>query len=115
MPKLTRDDLWEALWNRRTYVTTGARILLDFTVNGRTMGSTLPECEKAEIYGFVAAAGELAGIDIVRDGEVCKSFDGNGKRLMRVNFTDSPSGGYYYLRARQADGHMAYSSPVWIT
>ena len=37
-PALTRDAIFNALHQRRTYGTTGARILLEFRVNGEPMG-----------------------------------------------------------------------------
>lgn len=39
---LTRDAVFTALKARRCYATTGARMLLDFTINGRFMGALLP-------------------------------------------------------------------------
>jgi len=36
---LTREGIWEALRARRTYATTGERILLSVTVDGQPMGS----------------------------------------------------------------------------
>ena len=41
-PELTREAIFDALYARRTYETTGARILLDFTVDGAPMGSETP-------------------------------------------------------------------------
>ena len=40
-PELTREAVFDALYGRRTYGTTGARILLDFTVDGAPMGSEI--------------------------------------------------------------------------
>jgi hypothetical protein len=114
MPTLTREDLWHALWDRRTYTTTGPRILLDFQVNGHPMGSEIPACGAVEITGFVAAAGPLAGVDIIRDGAVCYTGEGDGGRVARIRCTDTRPGEFYYLRARQKDDHHAYSSPVWV-
>ena len=38
-PKLTRAAIWQALYDRRCYATTGDRILLDFTSDDKPMGS----------------------------------------------------------------------------
>jgi hypothetical protein len=38
---LTRESVFASLYNRRVYATTGARILLDFVINGHPMGSEL--------------------------------------------------------------------------
>ncbi|MGH8777238.1 MAG: DUF3604 domain-containing protein, partial [Jiangellaceae bacterium] len=39
-PELAREAIYGALTGRRTYATTDARILLDFTLNGAPMGAT---------------------------------------------------------------------------
>ncbi len=36
--ELTREGLWEALWSRRCYATTGERVILDVDVDGHAMG-----------------------------------------------------------------------------
>ena len=38
---LTRANVFEAIKNRRTYATTGVKILLDFSINGNVMGSEI--------------------------------------------------------------------------
>jgi hypothetical protein len=41
-PSLTRDGIWEAVKNRRTYALTGDKIDLEFSINGAIMGSIIP-------------------------------------------------------------------------
>jgi hypothetical protein len=41
MPRLTRADLWQALAARRTYATTGERILLSFEADGARFGDNV--------------------------------------------------------------------------
>jgi hypothetical protein len=52
---LTREGLWEALWARRCYGTTGERIILCVHVDGHPMGSELevqaPPLVEAEVLG----------------------------------------------------------------
>ncbi|MFQ6052786.1 MAG: DUF3604 domain-containing protein, partial [Candidatus Bathyarchaeia archaeon] len=40
-PELTREALWEALWSRRCYATTGERMILWVEVDGHVMGEEL--------------------------------------------------------------------------
>lgn len=52
---LTKEALWEAFWSRRTYGTTGERIIVDFKVDGHMMGKEY-EAEAApaisvKVYG----------------------------------------------------------------
>jgi hypothetical protein len=46
----TRESIWDALLNRRTYAVTGDKIKCMFTVNGAPFGSILENTGKREIY-----------------------------------------------------------------
>src|ERR1019366_1358965 len=48
-PGLTREAIFQGLYHRRTYATTGTRIILDFTVNGAPMGSEIRTSEPPKI------------------------------------------------------------------
>ena len=63
---LTRDSLWEAMSSRRCYATTGARMVLDVTVDGHPMGSLIQAGGPIKITGSVhgtAALDEIAIFD----------------------------------------------------
>jgi hypothetical protein len=66
------------------------------------------------------AAGSLvhaAPFDGFADRIVLRRIAGEAHRDVRVDFVDSESphqGDYYYLRVRQIDDAIAWSSPVWI-
>jgi len=111
---LSRGSLFKGLWSRFTYVTTGPRILMDFSVNGSRMGSEIDVCDSAAITGFVAGATELDMVEIVRDNEVLYHIDGDGQRVIEIDYVDNKPGKFYYLRVRQIDGHYGYASPVWV-
>ena len=60
---------------------------------------------------------QVSQIDIIKNQE----FVFNRQKLGRdvsIEFTDSdpePGESYYYVRVQQADGQLAWSSPIWIT
>ena len=116
-PELTREAIWDALWNRRCYGTTGARIVLEFEVDGAPMGSVL-ECERPEPRIDVAVTGTEAVtfVEVLRGRDVIYEHTGNGPSVrFTLTDADAPEGGtYYYVRVIQADGEMAWSSPVWV-
>jgi len=62
-PTLTRGSLWQAMISRRCYATTGARIVLDVTVDGHPMGSRIrvggPPTVTGTVHG-TAALDEIA-------------------------------------------------------
>jgi hypothetical protein len=114
---LTREALFEALHARRTFGTTGAKLDLFMTVAGAPQGS-----EIARIAGEVAIEANVRGtvpgleLTIVRDGEDVRQvhFEGSQARLSWTDGDPRPGSRYYYLRARQSDGHMGWTSPVWL-
>jgi hypothetical protein len=112
---LTRRSLFEALRARRTYALTGARIVLRFRVNGARMGSEIPYCEDRHVAVRVWAPAPVDRVQIMRDGEVLHEA-APGSEICTVEFDDSgvaaPS--FYHCRVRQADGHLATCSPVWV-
>jgi hypothetical protein len=115
MPRLDRPDLIRALRNRRTYATTGARILLDWSVSGLPMGG-VGRAEAAECAATVHAVSPLERIEIVRDGEVAWSLPVEGLDVT-IAWRDPgrlQKERYYYLHVFQQDGQQAWSSPIWV-
>ena len=115
---LTREAIWEALWERRTYGTTGARILLQFEVNDTPMGGEVRIVGPAEIKVEAVGSTPIQSVEIIKDSQVVHRWRGQEEQV-RVEYTDEalPPDGvhYYYVRLTQVDGQMAWSSPVWIT
>lgn len=126
-PELTRGALWDAIRARRCYATTGVKILLDFSVNGYPMGTVLrvPTAKWADLYPMriaCAAIGtaNMASIEVIENNRVIYTHtmwrgpaDQMGFCLPRP-LERTPYWRYYYVRVTQKDGHMAWSSPVWI-
>ena len=112
--QLTRRSLFEALRARRTYALTGARIALQFTVNGARMGSELPAAVRCELVGEVWAPEGIAEIRFLRNGATVYS-EKPGARQARVEWVDdAPEPAFYHCRVTQTDGHLAVCSPVWV-
>jgi hypothetical protein len=129
----TREALFTALYNRSCYATTGERIILGFAIAGIPMGSELSTKIKPglvynrHISGYVAGTCPIKEIEIIRNGKLIHTLYPNETNL-EFTFDDSemitqvalpgssetPDFVYYYLRVLQEDGHMAWSSPIWI-
>ena len=129
----SRDALAEALYNRSCYATTGERIILGIYVAGSPMGTELNTAEKPgfsvnrHISGYVAGTAKLQKVEIIRNGKVIKTFEPDSY-WMEYTYDDlvaidkvaitpadkKPPFIYYYLRVTQEDGHVAWSSPIWI-
>ncbi len=116
---LTREAIWEALTSRRVYGTSGARILLAFTVNGYPMGSVIPDDEMhlpRRVIARVLGTTDLEKVELVKNNVVVESFPCQGV-LGDFTHTDASKphrGNYYYLRVEQTDDHLAWSSPIWL-
>jgi len=115
MPNLDRKSLIRALRNRKTYATTGARILLDFTAAGYAMGS-IGKTEKVICIATVYAVHPLKTVEIIKDGSVVWKHETSELDTKLLWQDPDPTSGesYYYLHVIQQDGQEAWSSPIWI-
>lgn len=133
-PELTRAAIFRAMYDRHTYATTGARMIVLFRVGGHFMGDEVrladrPDlAERREIEGFIAGETRLAQVEIIRNNEVVHSFRPQASETT-LEWTDDepleplaltgcdnsgPRFVFYYLRVLQSDGEMAWGSPVWV-
>jgi len=67
---LTRDAIFDAIRNRRTYAVTGDRIGLDFQVNGRLMGQEIPYTKQRELSVSVTGWDQLDRVEILKNNKV---------------------------------------------
>jgi len=129
--ELTREALWEALWNRRCYATTGKRILLKVNLNGHMMGEEINvegvENKPRKIHVKVVGTDRIKEIDIVRNNldvythtgrDALEEFEWIDKEKLSsitpaVSYEDS-SIVFYYVRVTQVDGEKTWSSPIWL-
>ncbi len=114
--ELTREAVLDALRARRVYATNGPRIVLRLSLAGRRMGSELPPAASAELRGVAIAPAPLARIEVVRSGAVTWAHDCEGRRScsFAAGLSELSRGEYVYVRALQADGGAAWSSPFFV-
>jgi hypothetical protein len=129
----SRASIFEALQARSCYATTGERIIVGLHIAGFTMGSELetktrPGLEyNRHITGYCIGTRPLSEAVLIRNGKVFKSLpikDGivefevdDMEMLSQIALEpkeDRPPFIYYYLRVVQEDGHIAWSSPIWV-
>jgi hypothetical protein len=131
-PALTREVVFDAIAARRTYGTTGSRILLDFVVAGSPMGGEvrLPAEAPIRVAASVVGTGPLRLVEVLRGDLETQQWQVVHRRWFggasapleaQVDFVDEAPVAHalYYLRVRQRDlvhGRvaMAWSSPVWV-
>jgi len=115
-PELNAKSLIDSLKSRNCYATTGARIYVEFAVNDARMGSEITGGDPRRITGRVVGTDAIARVDIVRDNADWLTLTPGDDDVTIDATDDSPlgAGSFYYLRVTQADGEMAWASPVWI-
>jgi hypothetical protein len=119
--ELTREGLLAALRARRCYATTGPRFLLEFTVDGKPMGSELrvPSGHEAEVYGSLGAVSKWMRVEIVGPEGPLAVLTPQGEEADVVELTaktkpvTEPT--WVYLRGFDEFGAMAWSSPVYLS
>lgn len=128
-----RSSLIEALQARSCYATTGERMIVGLHIAGFTMGSELdtkvrPGLEfNRHITGYCIGTSPIVKAELIRNGKAFRKLEiKDGMIEFEVDDMDPlsqialepkedrPPFVYYYLRAEQADGHIAWSSPIWV-
>ena len=114
--KLTKESLWNSFLNRRTYATTGDRIKVIFKMNDYFMGDIVKTKKKPKFKFEVNGTDKIKAVEIIKNGNSIykinpKEKDYIGKFKDKSQLKDH---NYYYLRILQENGHMAWSSPIWI-
>ncbi len=119
--KLDRQSLFDAIYERRCYATSGVPIVLDFRINGAIMGSEIVTSDKPLLTVNVEGTDALRSVEIIRSGHVFGGMQmqpGEGIATIQFEMEDTMlipgEGAYYYLRVLQEDGNMAWSSPIWV-
>ena len=113
--ELTRESIFEALWNRRCYATMNTRIYLEFRVCGARMGQVVEHSGPRPISVTAASEVPIASVEIAGGGEDWRRFEPGGC-VAEIGTEDDEGGGarWYYARVTRSDGLMAWSSPVWV-
>ncbi|WP_165793441.1 DUF3604 domain-containing protein [Hyphococcus luteus] len=126
-----RNSIWDSLHRRAAYATTGTQIYMDFTADGRIMGSEYRANSAPHFRAKIAGTNQLALVELVRlqDGLYSTVFSvAPNAETYFLDFKDESFSdrAMYYLRVTQADEYpnrlyshstadMAWSSPIWIS
>ncbi len=117
MTELTKDNLLEALRERRTFATEDKNFSLSMKANGLWMGSEIantgqvtfaingtdPDAELASVVQIITNEGKVA----LAYTPVTASFSWSPQLVI------TPGVHYFYVKVTQADGDQIVSSPVW--
>ncbi|MBI1353907.1 MAG: hypothetical protein GC160_06140 [Acidobacteria bacterium] len=112
----SREGVLEAIRARRTYGAT-ENILLEFSIGDHFMGEEFRAAATVpEIRVRVRGTAPVAKVSLIRNGQYITQQTPNSAEVSFAYRDMSPDKGenYYYVRVEQADGHLAWSSPIWV-
>ncbi|MFD0959239.1 CehA/McbA family metallohydrolase [Paenibacillus chungangensis] len=117
---LSREGLYEAMRNHRTYVSFDRNLEMAVSANGQMMGAILPaSTNEIELYVRINDPDANDYLDKVvvykNSGEIVKEYRNIASNQFEMEDTfASADGDYFIVRAFQADGEEAISAPIWI-
>ena len=114
---MSRQGIIDAFKKRHSYAATD-NILVDVRSGSHLMGDVFESAQRPTIDIVVHGTGPVAKVHVLRDSKYVYTAEPKQAEV-KLSFTDaeSPAGktSYYYVRVEQADGNLAWSSPMWIT
>ena len=129
----TRDGLIQALHKRCSFATTGPRIIVGLAIANAPIGSELSTqvkpglCYNRHLTGYVVGTTPIKEILIIRNGKPFHTYlpktdhfefalddDEFAEKVALKPKGDAPPFLYYYMRIEQEDGHLAWTSPIWV-
>ena len=119
--ELTREAIWDALNDRRTFATSGLPIVAHWKIGDAFMGeeATHANGEPLTFSASLHGVSPIERIEIIGNGKVVWSITPEAPASLDVVIRDEPlprpsPAMWYYLRLRQSDGHRAWCSPIWV-
>jgi hypothetical protein len=128
----SKDAIFEALLARRSYATTGARMIIDLQVGQLLLGEETTVKQGSDVERSRTIHAEVIGQDLIETVQLIRNnrviFEERPAQLVwQGSFTDTdsllsvaehrPLTGertvFYYLRVEQADEHIGWTSPVF--
>lgn len=114
---LTRDNIYDAMKNMRTYATEDNDLRIKYTLNGNVMGTILNQTPadvdiKVDLEDPDNEA--LGTVSVISDGGKVVESKTLTDSKDSLEFNLSPDNSYYYIRVDEADKDIAVTAPVWI-
>ena len=113
---LSRQDLIDAMKQRHTYAATD-NLILDMRIGDRIMGDAFETAERPPVRARVIGTAPIERVVLVKNNEFVYTVEPGTKEVEFEYRDDSVESGesYYYIRAEQSDGSLAWGSPIWVS
>lgn len=110
----SRGDIYDSIRNLNVYASEDENMIVDYTVNGSLMGSSLGEVDKLNFKVNITDDETIKKVSVISNGGVeVVSKEFNSKNV-DWQFELSPEYTYYYLKIVQGDQDIAVTAPVWV-
>jgi hypothetical protein len=114
-PELTREAIWNSLYDRHVYATSLDRIYIEFEVAGHMMGSTVKTSGPCKVKYYVLGKTDNLEVSLVYNNkEIRKDVTANGSVDVSTSIAAEQDNNFLYIRVVQDNGERAWSSPIWI-
>ncbi|MHC4445865.1 MAG: DUF3604 domain-containing protein [Planctomycetota bacterium] len=113
----TRESIFQALYDRHVYATSGNRIILSVQADGHRMGSEYKTDKPPTLTINACGTDIITKIEIKKDSQIVHTVE---PKIVNANLTwkdpnfDPQKECYYYARIVQANNEEAISSPIWV-
>lgn len=113
---LTNESIWDNLYDRFTYGTSGVGILVSFKADGKEMGQIVETVNGKQVEFTVSVLGtDDFKVEILRNNEVIIEKQSVNRSCDFTFIEEAESQeNFYYVRVTQNDEHQAWSSPIWV-
>jgi hypothetical protein len=116
--EFSRKGIIDGFRKRHSYAATD-NIVLDVRMGMLGMMGDEVRTDKPGLDVVVLGTADVEAVEVLRDGEVVYTEKPEKKAEAKFHWDDpAPKKGekasYYYVRVRQKDGQMAWSSPIWV-
>ncbi|MBI1897877.1 MAG: hypothetical protein HYS04_15305 [Acidobacteria bacterium] len=111
----SREDILDAMRRRHTYAATD-NIILDVRIGDHLMGDIFSTGQTPVLRVNVQGTGAIDRVEVIRNNTFVHT-ERPGAAAARFEYRDNdirPGESYYYIRVEQADGQLAWSSPIWV-
>ncbi|AMS27134.1 hypothetical protein AEM51_08995 [Bacteroidetes bacterium UKL13-3] len=121
-PSLTRNDIMDAIRNRRTQASDDWNVRVSFTINGKPLGTIFTDTANPQISVTVFDP----DLETTSNITIISGIPGSGvnpttltsSAIGSLNFTHTIAFGasyYYYAVVTQTDGDKVFTAPIWVT
>ena len=114
-PAATRQAIFDSILQRHTYGATD-NIILEFWLGNHFMGDDFTASAKQTIRVKARGTGAIETVHLIRDAAYIYKWS-PGKQDIDFEYRDNDAGAgehWYYVRVEQANGELAWSSPIWV-